>query len=50
MMNGRKLPTKFTIIPDDKPGNITIVEIVDIEFDIDLDEAFFSKQNMKRVR
>ena len=49
-MNGRTLPTKFTIVPADEPGNITIVEIIDIDFDKELETSFFSKQNMKRVR
>jgi len=38
------------IIPEEDPGNKTIVTINDISFDIGISESFFSQQNMKRVR
>lgn len=46
----RKLPSVFTILPADKKNNKTIFEIVDIQFDIKLDDSFFSQANMKRVK
>jgi outer membrane lipoprotein-sorting protein len=46
----RKLPSVMEIIPADEPGNKTIVTIVDMKFNIAIDENFFSQQNMKQVR
>jgi len=46
----RKLPAKMVMTPVDEPGNQTIIEIFDNEFNIDIDESFFSQQNMKKVR
>jgi len=45
----RKLPSKMEIIPADKPGQRTVVYIISSEFNVKLDEGFFSQQNMKRV-
>lgn len=50
MMDGRKIPTRFEIIPEDDPGHKTIVTINTIDFDIDIEDGFFSQQNMKRIR
>jgi outer membrane lipoprotein-sorting protein len=49
-MGGKKLPSKFTIIPEDDPGNKTIVILKDIVFDESIENSFFSQQNMKRIR
>ena len=46
----RKLPSYVEIIPADKPGQKTVVTIISSEFNVKLDEGFFSQQNMKRVR
>lgn len=50
IMSGRLIPTRMEIIPADKEGQKTVVYIKEMEFDIDLPEAFFSQQKMKRVR
>jgi outer membrane lipoprotein-sorting protein len=50
MMSGRKIPIKYEIIPADEKKQKTVVKILEIEFNIDLQESFFSKQNMKRIR
>jgi hypothetical protein len=50
MMDGRKLPAKYEIIPADKEKQKTIISIQNISFNIPLQERFFSKQNMKRLR
>lgn len=50
MMDGRRIPTRFTIVPADEPGNETIMTIEDIDFNVDIQKSFFSQQNMKRVR
>ena len=46
----RKLPSYLEIIPADKPGQKTVVTILKSEFNVKLDEGFFSQQNMKRLR
>lgn len=50
MMGNRKMPTRLEMIPADKPGQKTIMIFKDIEFDVKIDEAFFSQQNMKKVK
>jgi len=49
-MGGRLLPSVIEIIPEDDPGKKTIVEMNSIEFDVKIEDSFFSQQNMKRVR
>lgn len=49
-MGDRSLPSKLVMIPADKPGNQTILEMIDVVFNTPLDENFFSQQNMKNVR
>ncbi len=50
MMDNRLIPTRFELIPEDEEGNRTIVEIDEITFNKPIEDAFFSQQNMKRVR
>lgn len=45
----RKLPSRLVMTPVDEPGNKTIIEIIDSEFNINIDESFFSQQNMKKI-
>lgn len=49
-MGGRRVPTRYEINPADEPGQKTIVEIMDMQFNIDVTDDFFSQQNMKRIR
>lgn len=46
----RTIPTKFTIIPVNKDDHFTEMEFVNIQFNIEIEESFFSLQNMKRIR
>ncbi|MCB0280409.1 MAG: outer membrane lipoprotein-sorting protein [Calditrichaeota bacterium] len=46
----RQVPLKMVMTPYDEPGNKTIIEYSELEFDIDIERSFFSQQNMKRVR
>lgn len=48
--DGRELPSVLEIIPAEEPKNRTIINIISMEFDVDIKESFFSQQNMKRVR
>lgn len=49
-MGGRLIPTRMEMIPEDDPGNMTIVEYLSVNFDIQIADNFFSIQNMKNVR
>ena len=46
----RTLPSKLTMIPADKEGNKTILDLVEMKYDENIPTSFFSQQNMKRVR
>jgi len=48
VMDGRTIPTKFVIIPEDDPDHKTILTINKIKFDINVPDSFFTVQNMKR--
>ena len=49
-MDGRRIPTRIELIPEEEEGHKTIVEIKEIEFNTPINDSFFSQQNMKRVR
>lgn len=49
-MGDRKLPAKMELVPADKPNQKTVITIKWQEFNVDLNESFFSQQNMKRIR
>lgn len=49
-LGGRTLPTKLELIPADKPNQKTIVEQLAIDFDVKVNDDFFSVQNLKRVK
>ncbi|PTN09965.1 outer membrane lipoprotein-sorting protein [Mangrovibacterium marinum] len=50
MMDDRMMPTHLEMIPEDKPGQKTIMVFERIKFNVDLQESFFSIQNMKRIK
>ncbi len=50
MLGGKLLPAVLEVQPADDPGNKTIVEYLDLKFEVPIDEPFFSVQNMKRLR
>jgi len=49
-LGGRTLPTRMTLIPADRPQQRTILTFREMQFDIDIDESFFTQQKMRRVR
>jgi len=49
-MGGRNIPTHLEMIPTDKQGQKTVLDYKSIEFNIPIQESFFSLQNMKQVR
>ncbi len=49
-MGGRSIFAKWEMIPENKPGNRTILEYKEIIFNYKVRQSYFSEQNMKRVR
>ena len=49
-MDDRMMPTHLEMIPADKPGQKTVMNFDRMKFNVKLDEAFFSQQNMKKIR
>lgn len=49
-MGGKVIATRVEVIPADKPGQKTVMTTKSIQFDIPIEESFFSTQNMKKVK
>ncbi|MEX2600290.1 MAG: outer membrane lipoprotein-sorting protein [Balneolaceae bacterium] len=49
-LGSRTIPTRMTLTPEDRPDQHTIMTYQAMEFNIDIDESFFTQQNMRRVR
>ena len=49
-IGGRVIPTRLEMIPADEVGQKTVIKYVNMAFDIDIPDQFFSLQNMKKVR
>lgn len=49
-LGGRKIPARMEMIPADRANQKTILEYLDAKFDIDIEDGFFSQQNLKNVR
>lgn len=49
-LGGRLLPTRWEMVPADEPGKKTVMTYTNLNFNVDLADSFFSKQNMNRVR
>ncbi len=50
VLDGRLLPTHIELIPAEEEGNKTILTIVEMKFNVKMEESFFSQQNMKSIR
>jgi outer membrane lipoprotein-sorting protein len=48
-MDNREIPTQLEVVPAEEPGKKTIVIYEALDFDIEIDESFFSIQNMKEI-
>ena len=46
----RTVPMRLSLKPEDKPGESTVITYHDIEFDVPLDDDFFSLKTLKRGR
>lgn len=49
-LGGRLLPARWEMVPAAKNGNKTVMTYNKIDFNVAIDDSFFSKQNMNRVR
>jgi outer membrane lipoprotein-sorting protein len=49
-MDGRLIPTTIELVPAEQDGQKTVLKITEIKFNINVEESFFSQQNMKSVR
>ncbi len=49
-IDNREIPTRLEVIPANENGNKTIITYEALDFDITIDETFFSVQNMKSVK
>lgn len=48
-MGGRVIPTVMEVIPEDEEGHLTRISYKSIDFDIPIEDGFFSLQQMKRI-
>jgi outer membrane lipoprotein-sorting protein len=49
-MDGRYIPSTIELVPAEEEGHKTVLKILEVKFNIKLDESFFSQQNMKSIR
>jgi len=49
-LGGRLVPATMRVVPEDKPGEFTEVRYSELEFDIELDEEFFSLRRLRDTR
>jgi hypothetical protein len=50
MLGGRLLPSRMEMVPFEKKGNKTVLIYTSLTFDQPIDDAFFTVQNMTRVK
>ena len=49
-MGGKLVASKMEMIPVEEPGNKTMMEFTAMEFDVPIEESFFTTSNMKRIK
>ena len=49
-MGDREIPTRLEMVPQNKKGQKTVMHIDEMKFNTNIDEHFFSQQNMKKLR
>ncbi|MDP2483582.1 MAG: outer membrane lipoprotein-sorting protein [Candidatus Palauibacterales bacterium] len=49
-LGGRLVPAAMRVVPEDKPDEYTEIRYSDLEFDVDLDEDFFSLRRLRDAR
>ncbi len=50
VMDGRLVPTRLTMRPEDRPGERTTLTYADLEFEVGLDRGFFSLERLRGRR
>jgi len=50
MIDGRSVPMRLSLQPDDKPNESTVILYQDISFGVPLEAGFFSLQNLQKRR
>jgi len=50
LIDGRTIPMRMTLQPEDKPDESTVIVYHDIAFSVPLEESFFSLQSLKQRR
>ena len=50
LLGGQLIPSILEVVPEEEEGHKTIIEYKELVFDIPMKEAFFSIQNLKRIR
>lgn len=50
LLSGIKMATKMEMIPMEKKGNKTVMTITKLDTKTEIQDSFFTKQNMKRVK
>ena len=46
----RKLASRMEVVPADKPNQKTVMTVEKYDFDVAIEDSFFSQQNMQRVK
>jgi len=49
-MGDREIPTRLEMVPQNKKGQKTVMQIDEMKFNTRVEESFFSQQNMKKIR
>lgn len=47
-VDGRLLPHRWSLTPLDKPGHRTEIELIEMKFDVELDEAVFTRRYLEK--
>jgi len=50
LMGGRRIPTRWIMVPAKKPGNMTEIRIIKLRFDQPISESIFTLRNLRRTR
>ncbi len=49
-MDGRRLPTRWEMRPVDEPGNATVIEMLEVRFDVPIDAGIFTLRHLRSGR
>lgn len=48
-INDRRVPHRMVVQPEDEPGESTTLEYRELEFDIEVDDAIFTRRGLRRI-